>query len=146
MMRHPKLGRLTGVLGSPPTVATRFIPSLQFGSNSRSCSNSGSDGIFGSDRPRIVTASRLPCRVEFHRLRIDQAAGRLGPERQGLPAGMHDRPVGRDVLVFADEYAEPSLRGQMRIFPAANERISKISDCVAERVEFELSGDFLNGQ
>jgi hypothetical protein len=34
----------------------------------------------------------------------------------------------------------------MRIFRAAKERIPKTEDSLAEGVEFELSGDFLNGQ
>jgi hypothetical protein len=34
----------------------------------------------------------------------------------------------------------------MRVFHTSNERIPRIEDSLAERVEFELSDDFLNGQ
>jgi hypothetical protein len=34
----------------------------------------------------------------------------------------------------------------MRVFCAGDERIPKTEDSLAEEVEFELSGDFLNGQ
>jgi hypothetical protein len=36
--------------------------------------------------------------------------------------------------------------GQMRVFHAERKRIPKTEDSLAERVEFELSGDFVNGQ
>jgi hypothetical protein len=34
----------------------------------------------------------------------------------------------------------------MRVFQAERKRIPKTEDSLAEGVEFELSGDFLNGQ
>jgi hypothetical protein len=34
----------------------------------------------------------------------------------------------------------------MRVFRAKKQRIPKTEDSLAEGVEFELSGDFLNGQ
>jgi hypothetical protein len=40
-----------------------------------------------------------------------------------------------------NEYA-----GQIRSFSAIRERVPNTADCPLERVEFELSGDFLNGQ
>ena len=36
--------------------------------------------------------------------------------------------------------------GQMRGFCRFSQRIPNIADCLLEGVEFELSGDFLNGQ
>jgi len=36
--------------------------------------------------------------------------------------------------------------GQMRVFRAAKQRIPKTEDSLAERGEFELSGDFIGGQ
>jgi len=36
--------------------------------------------------------------------------------------------------------------GQTRVFYADDERIQKTEDSLAERGEFELSGDFISGQ